>query len=711
SNQLLAITEDNSIDTINHHLGDFTDKNRTLDDYLYDNNGNLVADKNKGIRSIVYNYMNQPVTIGLNKDDGSPKGHIDYLYDNFGNKLTKTVTDSSVSPVKITRTNYIVGFQYQNDTLQATATEEGRARWAYHKYFSGDTAHKWEYDFFEKDHLGNNRILLTQQKDTVLYAASMEAAYRAREMALFYNIDSTSYPAASVPGGYPADATTSPNDSVARVNGSGHKVGPALLLKVMSGDSVVLGVKSFFRSGGTVGGPNSSIPDILNSLAGGLTTLTGGAHGAVTALGSPGGPVNGALNSFFQTNDPNTALTPKAYLNWMLLDNQFNYVGGQSGAKPVGSADILNTLATTVGIHTSGFLYIWVSNETPAWDVFFDNLCVKTFSGPLLEENHYYPFGLSMAGISDKALKAQYAENKYRYNGKEIQNQEFGDGSGLEQYDFGMRNYDPQIGRWWTIDPKADQMRRFSPYNFAFDNPIRFLDPDGMEGEDWVNYHDQNGDAHTDWVAEVHDQKGADEWAAKQGKTANGDQKDTEVKYVGKEGYQTNGYKEDGETPTTYRLNSNGTATKLGEGDPKPSTVKVERAETEGTKEPPSPAEQVTKVVGGTAEILHVGFEQGEKFVKGVAKGAEEGSEEAAQLGGLAKQAGAMSTVFKVVGKAAGVVTAVYAWKDAVEKGGVGRYTKAVLQTALIFVKANPVVSVILAIADISGLTDKLFDW
>jgi len=96
-----------------------------------------------------------------------------------------------------------------------------------------------------------------------------------------------------------------------------------------------------------------------------------------------------------------------------------------------------------------------------------------TGSLKILEENNYYPFGLKHTPYNADNFQPGY---KYKYNGKELQ-----DELGLNMYDYGARNYDPELGRWMNVDPKAEKYSNISPYVYVADNPIIYIDPDGKE--------------------------------------------------------------------------------------------------------------------------------------------------------------------------------------------------------------------------------------
>lgn len=478
SNKLLKVIETAPGSTqpgTSSGLGDFKDGTNAGNDYTYDTNGNMSTDANKNLGGIVYNHLNLPQTIAV-----TGKGTIEYLYDVNGNKLQKKVTEGA----QITTTDYVCGFVYNNNELQYINHDEGRIRYVKKYFLNGDSAYTWQYDFFYKDHLGNVRAEVTEQADTAKYMATFELDYRPKETALFHKIPETAVPIEGI-AGYPGD--TQSGTYTSKLNGENARVGASITLKVMAGDKVDLAVKNWYAlySGGRDREPVRT-ENILNTLIGSLTgdasSLSSG-KASQAELNQPG-IVPAAIQNFLntQSNEPIIGGRPNAYLNWILMDEQFKFVPEGSGYIRVdqhSSTYLLTTAITALQVPKSGYLYVYVSNETRGINVYFDNLVVQHYTGPLSGTTDYTPWGLSMKMLESRAFGR--LENKLQFNGKEKQGKEFGDGSGLEWMDYGARMYDAQISKWMLPDPLAANYYPFSPYTFSADNPVNFIDDDGRK--------------------------------------------------------------------------------------------------------------------------------------------------------------------------------------------------------------------------------------
>ncbi|HTF16988.1 MAG TPA: RHS repeat-associated core domain-containing protein, partial [Chryseolinea sp.] len=198
--------------------------------------------------------------------------------------------------------------------------------------------------------------------------------------------------------------------------------------------------------------------------------------------------VYNGLNSYAATvpagdHYADSETVPKAFVTIIFFNKDYNLIDaawdqvGTPGAQT--SATVKqpphDVMTVTAKAPEAGYAYVFLSNEHPFYvDVYYDDVTISHTPSPIVGVSDFFPFGLSYnSGERSGAL-----EQKYMYKGKELQ-----DEMALNWYDYGARMYMPEIGRWGVVDPLSEKSRRWLPYTYCFNNPLVFVDPDGMEAQ------------------------------------------------------------------------------------------------------------------------------------------------------------------------------------------------------------------------------------
>jgi len=481
-------------------LGEFKDGNND-EDYTYDQSGNLTKDLNKGLHNagtdgIIYNIFNKPVKMVLHN-----KSVVEYTYSATGERLSKKVTKQGTT--NAITTNYIGDFVYEEMNLQYLLHEEGRVKVitpisTSRRELNAGTGgillpggKQGALEYFIKDHLSNIRMVLTEEVQQEWYRATMEYSAAEDEEPIFGKVGTDGIIAADNELRHTrvqnSDPVTSAwpnhvNDFVKLTAAeTGKQLGPNILLKVMAGDLVKTTAKYYYRLNDPTGGTNNSINTVVSSLINALVNPTSSMVTGKNFISEINSGLNSdlAFNNFLTTTQPTTGNinAPKAYINVVFLDEQFQFIEKDLTTPDIGTSfervsqnDNPNAAFSVLQQKApkNGWVYVYLSNESNE-PVYFDDFYVAHEHGRIVQESHYYPFGLKIAALSSKAFNKLDAKYGYQgdYSEEEIE-------TGYNE--FALRHYDPQIGRWTSVDP-YDQFA--SPYVGMGNDPINHVDPDG----------------------------------------------------------------------------------------------------------------------------------------------------------------------------------------------------------------------------------------
>jgi RHS repeat-associated protein len=442
-NKLLSV-EDASQDTSTFH-----NRNAGGQDYWHDKNGSMTKDLNKQIDSIYYNHLNLPMKIMFANNDS-----ILYFYDAAGIKLRQEVYKAGTLE---TKRDYAGEFFYENGELKFAHHEEGRVVFA---------EAEAQYEFHLKDHLGNVRLTF----GTVPESYTITETFETGEENGFDNLHRHVNANAN---------TTLGGNEVERLQIG--EVGAMVMLSVNRGDTVSLSVKANYET--APGGNNLAATSFALLFSAFDNSMYGTGEGSGGYLE---GQFEDALSGVNMAAKGDASTSPRAYLNYIYFDKEMNYLTAgfsqiTTAAEGIGMHELVSI--DPIYAQIDGYILAYLSNENQQpVDVHFDDFKIVHSKTNVVSAQSYYAFGGHFSGFTRTASEPQ----RFLYNAKEWQ-----EDLGLNLQDFGRRMRDPWGGPGFiSQDRFAEKYYSNSPYHFALNNPILFLDFNG----DSTIYYNYNGD-------------------------------------------------------------------------------------------------------------------------------------------------------------------------------------------------------------------------
>lgn len=342
-----------------------------------------------------------------------------------------------------------------------------------------------EYQYHLKDHLGNVRMTFTTKEETDSVTATLENNHIDEDRANFLNYDK-----ARLIYGLLFDRTNgdSPGYTQRLSGAEGEKIGLAKSISVMPGDIIKAGVYAKYFD----------VPENPNTLEMVLQTL-------LIALGNPsasgGAVVDGtgygtqATTGFpfeMGVGEQDDEDVPKAFLNYIYINREFDESSIRIKFKEISVAALEDGLggphehlSLVDTVKEAGYVYVYLSNDgEEVREVYFDDFKVEHVKSPIIQSDDYYPFGLRYNSYS--------RENSLINKSKLFQGQEHVDDLGLNWDSFKLRNHQPDIGRFFNVDPLSEKFHYNSPYAFSENKVTAHVELEGAEALDFRTHMAMN---------------------------------------------------------------------------------------------------------------------------------------------------------------------------------------------------------------------------